>query len=373
MPQPELRVAALHADPLLGGAAELLAIAPARFMAGIEPLLQARRSEGLTARVVDVEAIYAHYSGGVVDPRAIRSFLTNARSQLGTRYVLLVGGDTYDYFDRLGLGSISDVPTIYGRTHAVVNHAPLDHAFADLNDDGQIELSVGRLPVRTIAELGFLIDKILAAPASPAHSVLFAAERANAAEGADYATEVEEVISALQPDWQLGAQRVYLDNYAAGSAGVAAARNDLRAAINAGQRVVGYYGHGSPTVWSREQLLQSGQLNALLGNAATTAPVVAEFGCWGGYFVAPQFNTMSHGWLNAGQRGASGMFASSGLTDHASDRRMALELMQRLTVPGVRLGDALLNSKQFLQDQAPEYGDVIRGLTLFGDPSMRLP
>ena len=215
-----------------------------------------------------------------------------------------------------------------------------------------------------------LVDKILTPNTSTEHTAVFAAERANAAEGSDYAAEVEALIAALDPAWQAGAQRIYLDDYPTGAAGVAAARNDLRAAINAGRRVVGYYGHGAPTLWSREQLLQAAQLNSLLGNPAGAAPVVTEFGCWGGYFVAPEFNTMSHAWMNAGQRGAVAMFAASGLTEHASDRVMAATLLPALTQPGIRLGDALRQSKQQLQDQAPEFADVIDGLTLFGDPSM---
>lgn len=373
MARPTLRVAALPVHPLDGNVAELLAIGPARLLTDIEPLLQARRAEGLSARSIDVETIYAHYSNGVVDPQAIRAFLASAVDRMGTRFVLLVGGDTYDYFDRLGLGSVSDVPTVYGRTHAVLNHAPLDHLYADPDDDGRLDLAVGRLPVRTANEVRLMVEKILTPSTSAEHTVVFAAERANLAEGADYAADIEDLIASLDPQWQVGAQRVFLDHYPAGRSGVVTAREELRAAINAGRQLVTYYGHGSPTIWSREQLLQSSQLSTLLGNAAGTAPVVAEFGCWGGYFVAPQFNTMSHSWLNAGHHGAVAMFASSGLTERASDREMAAELLSRLTVPGVRLGDALLRSKQRLIDQAPEYADVIRGLTLFGDPSMRMP
>lgn len=369
--QPQLRLAAVSDHPLAGGAAELIAIAPFRFVSGIEPLLQARRTEGLSARVVDVAEIYQHYSAGVVDPLAIRDFLRDAHASLGTRYVLLVGGDTYDYFDRLGLGSISDVPTIYGRTHYLVNHAPLDHAYADVDGDGAPEMAVGRLPVRTSAELGFLIDKVLSYPNGLGVSSVFAAERANPAEGADYRAEVDQIIAGLDPLWQQNVTRVYLDDYPAGSSGVAAARNDLRSAINAGRALVTYYGHGSPTVWSREQLLQSSQLNAILGNAGA-APIVTEFGCWGGYFVAPQFNSMSHGWLNAGNRGAAAMLASSGLTEHDSDRVMAATLLPGLSESGIRIGDAMLQAKRSLMLSQPELRDVVYGLTLFGDPSMRV-
>ena len=41
------------------------------------------------------------------DPYAIQAYITHAVSNMGIQYVLLVGGDSYDYFDYLGLGSMS--------------------------------------------------------------------------------------------------------------------------------------------------------------------------------------------------------------------------------------------------------------------------
>ncbi|MEZ5444069.1 MAG: C25 family cysteine peptidase [Lysobacterales bacterium] len=369
---PAVRPAANHVHPLQGGPAQLLALAPFRFLADVEPLLQARRSEGLSARAVDLAQIYAHYSEGIIDPLAIKRFLAEARTALGTDYVLLVGGDTYDYFDRLGLGSVSDLPTLYGPTHPVVRHAPLDDLYADVDNDGRSDLAVGRFPVRTSAELQSVVDKSLSfGQANMGPLGLFVAERSNPAEGVDFDSELDQVVSTLSADWQVNASRVYLDEYAVGSPGTSAARADLIAGINQGVALVSYFGHGSPTIWSREQLLQATQIPSLLSNAV--APVVSELGCWGGFFVAPQYNTMAHGWLNVGGKGASALFASGGLTEHHSDRRMAETLLPLLTNPGVRIGDALRQAKQVLHAGEPELSDVLRGLTLFGDPTLRMP
>ncbi len=308
---PELSLISVSDHPMSGEAAELVAIAPYRFMAEIEPLLQARRDQGISARVFDVEELYRHYNDGIVDPEAIRSFLKDAHQQWGTRYVLLVGGDSYDYFDRLGLGSVSDVPTFYGEVHNVVRHAPLDHRYSDLDDDGDAELAVGRLPVRTSAELDRLIERILNRTTDLSAGLVFAAERSIPAEGSDYSAEVEEIIAQMLPEWQQGVSRVFLDDYPSTATGTEQARTDLVNDIAAGAALVSYFGHGAPTLWSREQLLQSSQIEALLG-AVSNHPIVTEFGCWGGYFVAPQFNSMSHGWLTPASGGAVAMLASSG-------------------------------------------------------------
>jgi hypothetical protein len=282
---------------------------------------------------------------------------------------MLVGGDTYDYFDRLGLGSVSDIPTFYGQVHEVVRHAPLDHRFADLDDDGDADLAVGRLPVRTEAELDRLVDRIRNHVGDSSPGMVFAAERSNPAEGSDYSAEVDQIISQLAPDWQSNVDRVFLDNYPTGSAGTTQARFDLVDRILGGASMVAYFGHGAPTIWSRELLLQSSQIGGLLAGS-TNHPVVTEFGCWGGYFVAPQFNAMSHGWMSAEGGGAVAMLASSGLSEHSSDLEMAVTLLPRLQQPGVRLGDAFVDAKADLMQYGTQYQDIVRGLTLFGDPSM---
>ncbi len=366
--RPQMRPADLAPNPLSQGSAELLVLAPSRFMAAVEPLLQARRAEGLSARAVDVDQVYAHYSAGIVDPLAIKRFLAEAREAVGVRYVLLVGGDTYDYYDRLGLGSVSDIPTLYGRTHPVVNHAPLDSLFVDFDNDGAPELAIGRLPVRTAAELNSMLQKVIATPPAD-RSVLLVAERSNPAEGANYAAELDDVAAQLPAHMQSAVDRVYLDNYALGATGVGAARSDLVDAVNGGAGLVSYFGHGSPTVWSREQLLQGHQVPALINQGVS--PVVSEFGCWGGYFVAPHYNTMTHGWIGQ-PSGAVAMFASSGLTEHTSDKQMASVLLPLLGQEGLRIGDALVEAKQTLNANQPELVDILRGMTLFGDPSMRV-
>jgi subtilisin-like proprotein convertase family protein len=370
--RPVVRPAIALDHPLTGGAADLLLISSARFAGSVGELVAARQAEGLSARVVTVDQIYAYYSDGIVDPEAIRRFVGEASLQLGTRYVLLVGGDTYDYFNRLGIGSISDVPTLYRKTHEYVNFAPADPAFGDLDGDGMPELSVGRLPARTAAELSSLLAKVLEPlPAAGAGSVLFVGERANPAEGIDYGAELDALATGLPGTWQSGLSRVYLDNFPNTPAGTASARAQVLSEVNSGINWVAYYGHSSPATWSRETLLDADFLPGQLNNPGQS-PVVTEFGCWGGYFVQPTYSTMSHSWLLTPYRGARAVIASTGLTESSSDRAIARALISTVSVPGIRLGDALLGAQRAVWTESPERGDVIIGTTLLGDPSARL-
>jgi hypothetical protein len=369
--QPQV-VPALHLPhPLQGGNAELLLIVSARFAQSVDALVSARIAEGLTVRVVEVKQIYEHYSGGIVDPDGIRRFVADAHAQLGTRYLLIVGGDTYDYFDRLGLGSISDVPTIYRATHARVNFAPVDSEFGDVDRDGLPEVAVGRLPARTSAELESMLAKVLEATPAGARSVVIAAERSNPAERIVYRDTAESLLATLGPPWQAGASRVYLDDYAATSAGTQAARADFASHVNSGRNLAVFIGHASPSIWSRENLIEAASLPTIL-TGGSFSPVVAEFGCWGGYFVEPTYTTMNQAWLLPLGKGARAMLASSSLTETASDEAIAKALLPRLAIPGMRLGDALNEAKAEVWSTAPEMTDVILGMSLFGDPTARM-
>ena len=370
MARPPLRPAANYAHPLNGAAAAYLAIVPPGFADGLTPLLNARNAEGLSARSVELEAVYQHYSDGVIDPEAIRAFVRDAYAQLGTRYVLLAGGDTYDYFDRTGLGSVSLIPTIYRATHEVVFYAPVDGAFADVDEDGRPDLAIGRLPARTRAELDAMVAKTLSYGDTPrARSSLFAAERFNPSEKVDYGSISDQLIAAMDPGWLGKSAQIYLDQYASGSGGVNAARQDLFDAINAGQSLISYYGHAAPSAWSRERLLQPQSLRNGLSNPTAPA-IVTEFGCWGAYFVEPSYNTVGLTWLTPEDRGAAAMIASSALTHGESDRAIALSLLPALTGPGIRIGDALSSAQRQIWLTSPEATDVIMGMTLLGDPAL---
>lgn len=118
-------------------------------------------AEGLAVKVVDVADVYRRCNFGIVDPLAIRDFIAHGAAAMGTRYVQLVGGDTYDYRDDLGIGSISFIPTRYAETGFLITYSPVDPLYTDLDGDNVPDLPIGRLPVRTAAELDTMIDSIV--------------------------------------------------------------------------------------------------------------------------------------------------------------------------------------------------------------------
>ena len=55
-------------DPMPGAAAELLVISHPSFVDAIQPLVDARRADGISTRVIDVEALYTAYTDGQPGP-----------------------------------------------------------------------------------------------------------------------------------------------------------------------------------------------------------------------------------------------------------------------------------------------------------------
>ncbi|MGE4072800.1 MAG: C25 family cysteine peptidase [Lysobacterales bacterium] len=355
-------------DPLAGPSADYLIVSHPSFINSLGPLVAARQAEGLSVRVINVEDLYDYYDSGTFGPTAIRLALRDAEARLGTRYVLLVGGDTYDYFNYGGSNSTSFVPTNYRHTGTLIRYAPVDSVYGETEDGGQFALAIGRFPVRTVAELNAVIDKTLAFQNSTRVPSYF--KSSDRDQGSlNFDAYSDTVGNALGSGWTRGG--ISLRNYPSGSAGVAMARNDLVAAVNAGQSLVSFFGHSSPNSWSRESLVTAaGVYGGMFANAQSPM-VVWQLGCYGSYFVDPVYNTVAHGlMLQANGGGAAAVLGAGALTNTASDIAWMTALSPLL--PTDRLGDALRASQQQLKLSGDQFDDVSVGANLLGDPALKL-
>jgi hypothetical protein len=346
---------------ILKGRANYLVISHPDFIDHLEPLVAAREAEGWEVEVVDVVDVYAAFSHGIVDPQAIRSYIAYAAENLGTEMVLLVGGDTYDYHDHLGIGSMSFIPSLYAATGEFVYFAPADPLFTDLDSDGLPDLPIGRLPVRTTAELETLIDKTLDYQAkSYLRTGTFAADE-DEASGESFAAISNTFIAGLPEGWNV--RRAYIEEH-----GVSLARIHLKNGFNRGSALISYFGHSGPTVWSFDNLFHASDVAALYNFRMPT--VVTQWGCWNTYFVEPTNDTMGHALLLSGDQGAAAVLGASTLTLSTSDQALGELFIPRLVAPGATIGDALQEAKEELASEDPGRLDVLLGWTLLGDPAL---
>jgi len=345
---------------LTTGSADYLVITHPQFADHLGGLLMQRQAEGLTTKLVTTDALYQANNHGLIDPQAIEDYIGFARATLGTQYVLLVGGDTYDYFDDLGVGSVSHLPTRYRPGDAFVRFAPSDNEYADVDQDLVPDVAIGRLPVRTIAELQTVLQKMTVFGQSSATTQVFTADAGDG--GVDFDVLMEEHRSSVTGS--ATQVQAYID-----TSGVMDAKTAMVGGINAGARYAAYFGHSSPDRWIYAPLLTASELNSgLLTN--TSAPIfVNQLGCWNTYFVSPQANGMAHAWLNnAG--GAAAVLGATALIEIGSGHEFGLRVAERL-VPGARIGDIVRAAKQDLADDGIDANDVLILGTLLGDPAMR--
>jgi hypothetical protein len=340
--------------------AKFVIIAHPDFIPGLAPLVQARQSEGMSVKVVDVTDLYARYTYGVFDPQAIRDYIAYAHTSLGTEYVLLVGGDTYDYHDYLGRGSLSFIPSLYATTGEIAKFVPADPLYADVDGDQIPDLALGRFPVRTAAELGLIVQKTLDYGSKDyRQTAVFVSDKHDGV--VSFKTISGRMAAKLPADWTV--ENLHLDDL-----GTTAAQTRLLEAMNRGTALVTFTGHSGPAAWTFGGLFNTQHASGLTN--AGRPFVTVQWGCWNTYYVDPVNNYLVQSLLFAGDRGTAAVLGASTLTDSNSEALLGELLTPKLVTPGTSLGQALRDAKRQLAASHPNLLDVLLGWSLMGDPTL---
>ena len=348
-------------SPNLDTPAKYLIISAPDFISGLAPLVADKQAQGLTVNVVDVNDLYARYTYGVFDPQAIHQYITYAAKNLGTQYVLLVGGDTYDYRNFLGKNSISFIPSLFVYTSPNARYVPADPLYADINGDNIPDLAIGRFPVRSSAELGYMITKTLRYETKTyAHTATFVADNN------DGTTDFKAISAGMSAEMPSGwsSQNINLDDTA-----LATAKTQLITAMTGGTSLITFTGHSGPTSWASASLFTIYDAVAL---AKTQKPfVVVQWGCWNTYSIDPNNTFLVQTFLLWGpDRGAAAAMGASTLVDSGSEQLLGDIIAPLLVQPGETLGAAVRDSKLQLAQSHPELADVLLGWSLMGDPAL---
>jgi hypothetical protein len=338
-------------DPNQG--ANLVIITRADFSSSLAALKSLRQSQGLSVTVVDVEDIYDEFSFGQKTPYAIKDFLSFAKSnwKKAPQFVLLAGGASFDPRNYLNIGDYDAVPTKLVDT--VVNETASDDWFADFKGEALPELAIGRLPARTAGELATMVSKIVSYDSqSPSESALLVSDRND---GFDFDLSTAVVKDLLPTDIRaIEVNRNLTDD--------ATARAEVLDAINQGQKLVNYAGHGSASIW-RGNLLTATDA-ASLSNGSSLSLFVSMT-CQNGFFIDPRSSSMAEALMKS-NAGAVAVWASTGITSPSGQGLMDREVIRQLFSGGT-IGQATAQAKAAMLDT-----DVRRTWILFGDPSARV-
>jgi hypothetical protein len=309
----------------------------------------------LKVSVVDVEDIYDEFSFGDKSAQAIKDFLTYARSSWGPapRFVLLAGDATFDPRNYTGGGAADLLPTKLVET--VQMETASDDWFVDSNLDGIAEIAIGRLPVRTAAEAAVMVGKIVAYDSQPASSSALLVNDRN--DGYDFRQGTELLRSLLPVATVVRVDRNLIDD--------AQGQTAVTGAVNGGQKIVTYFGHGSLGIWAGNLMTTTGASN--FTNSSGLSMFVLST-CLNGLFHDTASDSLAEKLMKNPQGGAVAVWASSGYTEAEGQSVMNQELMRQLFSGKVTtIGEAVMNAKVGTGDL-----DVRRTWVLLGDPSMKL-
>jgi len=379
------RTSELNQMPYYNGIANLI-IAPDSLMFQANRLASIHENSGLQTKAISLENIYAIINCGTPDIAAIRRFLFDLKTMYAPdlRYLTLFGDASFDYKDKLPNRS-NLVPTFesYG-SFSLYSSYITDDYFGYL-DEGEgvnwfaedLDLGIGRIPVKTILESTEMVDKI--------DRYLFAQNRLGpwrskailVADDADHAWEKEFAVvqdalakrlDTTRPELSL--IKIYADAYQQeakpGSQRYPTAREKLFREVDDGALLVSYIGHGGEVGWATERILQLEDIQNWTNSI--NMPVFTTITCEFTRFDDPNRVSAGEQLLLNPIGGAIALFSTTRsvfATNSTYDINRLLN-QQMMSLESPRLGDVIRTTKNNNIS-----GDKIK-FSLIGDPALPL-
>jgi hypothetical protein len=351
----------LRRSLLAGGSYLVVTSAELRDQADRLAALRAR--QGLSTRVVTFQTISDQFAGGVRDPGAIRSFLEYASSSWATkpRYVVLAGAGSYDYRNLLGYGA-NHVPALLQTSSGGL--FPADRGFVTSASGSLLPIAIGRIPARTPAELGAVVDKIAAyegAAGSPAWAerAVFLADDTEG--GVDFGVASDSAANRLR--LAMSREKLYL-----GPLPAAIVRSTLLTRFGEGFGLLSYFGHSGLDRIAAEQLLTNADVASLPTTEGT--PLVVALTCVLNRFGVPGFTSLGEALTNRAGAGAAAVWSSSGLSDNGNALSLARFFFAALSPDSaVRVGDAVSRAAG-AYTMSGGLEETLAFYNLLGDPAL---
>lgn len=371
-------------------APNLLIVTTDLFQQEAQRLAQFRREhDKLSTAVVLTEHIYNEFSSGRQDVSATRNFirmLYERSDQL--RYVLLFGDASYDYQQRVEPNT-NHVPTYqsYNSMHDVHSYASDDYfgflethegVWAETGNNYQnehdLEVGIGRLPVNTIEDARAVVDKLLH---YSSHGDSFGDWRKNIVFVADdgdnnkHQLQSDYLASFLEEHYpELNSTRIFLDAYPQEDNSAPEVRKVIDQQIARGALMVDFIGHGGETAWTNENILDVEMINHW--SNYDRLPLLLTATCEFGRYDDPKRSSGAELALLNPKGGAIGLLTTTRPVFSNTNFMLSSSFYQTAFKPSkneplLRLGDIFRIAKN-----KSIAGTVNRNFSLLGDPSMRL-
>lgn len=359
--------------------ADYIVITHGDFYTVVLPLAAYRATQGLRTAVVNVQDIYDEFSYGIFNPMAIRDFLVYAYASWtrpAPSYVVLVGDGNYDFKNYMGTGEPNYIPPYLADVDPWIGETASDNRYVTVSGgDSLPDLYIGRLPVKTRAEAEALVSKIIHYEQNPASGewnrrVLFPTDNPDSA--GNFYGYADTIANGYVPV-PYTASKIY---YGQTHTTTAQTRAAIQGALNAGQLIVNYVGHGYVQNWAAESLLTLSDIAALTNTGRL--PLMVTMACWEGYFIHPSApgqdkSALSESMVRAPTTGAIADWAATGLGYARGHDYLNRGLYQAIFADDqTRLGAATTAAKLYLYNNSILFEDLLDTYVLLGDPAQQL-
>ena len=364
--------------------AEYLVISHATFMDAARRLARWRGEDDrfgppLVTRAISVQSIYDEFSGGLLDPAAIRNFVQHAYENWvpAPFFITLMGDGTYDYRNSSGLAPPNWVPAFQDGRNTY------DEWYGRVSGGDVLpDLAIGRLPVGSRAQAEEVVDKLIAYDRSPepgpwqGRMLLVADDLRNPDNPGHLESEFlldAESLARESLAQDLTLRKLYLADFGFEGRTKPRARDEFIRLFNEGALSVTYLGHGNPDVLAHEQMFV---LSRDLDDVANEGrlPLVFTAASQVGPFDRLNGPTIAEALVNLPKGGAVGTISATRIGFHPSNMKLAHQFYQRLfrgDRTHVPVGQALMAAKQLVEASTTQR-EVIQRYSLFGDPATYL-
>ncbi len=375
--------------------ADYIAIVGSDLWDAAQPLLERRASQGLQVVAVDVQDIYDDFSAGLVDPEAIRDFLTYAyhnwnAGQAPPGYVVLIGNGHYDFRSATGTTAPNQIPPYLARVDPFIGETAADNRYVCVDGPADYlpDMALGRIPARTPAALAATIAKIVAYEDETVtpdgewnNRVDFVADRCNDVAAGNFHALSDEVRLRWLPA-SFDDRTIYYGDTAICPGATsdtdtpAEMQTQIKAAFNSGALLLQWFGHASRWKWgsASNPPIYNYEIPRTLA-ANTRLPLVVAYSCWDGYFIDLDNVDQVLGAMHAMQPGRAAIADFSPTGYHLGSA--LLKLNEGLTLALFRdrlrgVGDAVTQAKLYFFANSGAWHDIIDTQMLFGDPALML-
>ncbi len=367
----------------------LLIITAPKFLEKAQNLADFRtKNDGIKVLVVTTNQVFNEFSSGRLDVSAIRDVARffYKKDPKTFQSLLLFGDAKFDYKNRLlavPTDNLNDYVPIYESRESLnpIYSYSSDDYFGFLEDhegewtenfngDHTLDIGVGRLPVKSIAEAKDIVTKLSNYASNQAASqITFVADDGDYNIHQQDADFLAEEINRDYPVYEIN--KIFLDAYnqtsSASGQRALQVNSGIKSAMN-NSLIVNYTGHGGTAGWAEEQILTAADIQSWRN---TNYPLMVTATCEFGRYDDPNVVSGAELALLSKNAGAIALITTTrpvfANTNFLVNEAFYQAIFKPINEKMPTLGQAMIQTKNNSLS-----GRINRNFSLLGDPSMTL-